>query len=154
MIFESEVRRVVPPLLWRKNPATGVLASIVLLSILLPPVRASGDATEVDQGAKGPESRALAYLAREVPRWSRENGCFSCHNNGDAARALFAATKSRHAVPAEALATTVEFLANPERWQHNGVDAAFSDKALARLQFADALADAFRVGIVKDRERL
>jgi hypothetical protein len=36
-----------------------------------------------------PEERALVYLAREVPRWSVENKCHSCHNNGDAARALY-----------------------------------------------------------------
>ena len=37
-----------------------------------------------------PEDRALAFLGREVPLWSRSNHCFSCHNNGDAARALYA----------------------------------------------------------------
>ena len=37
------------------------------------------------------EDRALAYLIREVPAWSREHKCFSCHNNGDAARALYTA---------------------------------------------------------------
>jgi hypothetical protein len=31
-----------------------------------------------------PERRAVAFLTREVPRWSVENRCFSCHNNGDA----------------------------------------------------------------------
>lgn len=35
--------------------------------------------------------RALDYLSREVPAWKKKNGCFSCHNNGDAARALMAA---------------------------------------------------------------
>src|SRR5262249_25750881 len=34
------------------------------------------------------EERAVAYLVREVPLWSQENHCFSCHNNGDGARAL------------------------------------------------------------------
>ncbi len=29
--------------------------------------------------AATPEERALAYLAREVPRWSAENHCYSCH---------------------------------------------------------------------------
>src|SRR4051794_38197216 len=40
-----------------------------------------------------PEARAIHYLAREVPAWNREHHCFSCHNNGDAARALYAATR-------------------------------------------------------------
>ena len=34
-----------------------------------------------------PEAKALTFLAREVPAWKQHNGCFSCHNNGDAARA-------------------------------------------------------------------
>jgi len=34
------------------------------------------------------EARAVEFLVREVPAWSKNNGCFSCHNNGDAARAL------------------------------------------------------------------
>ena len=40
-----------------------------------------------------PEGKALAYLAIEVPRWSSEHKCFSCHNNGDGARALYLAIK-------------------------------------------------------------
>ncbi|MFO1532763.1 MAG: ArsA-related P-loop ATPase, partial [Thermoplasmatota archaeon] len=34
------------------------------------------------------------HLAREVPRWSAENHCYSCHHNGDAARALYAAARA------------------------------------------------------------
>ena len=37
------------------------------------------------------EARAVAYLAGEVPAWRRDHPCYSCHNNGDAARALVAA---------------------------------------------------------------
>lgn len=47
--------------------------------------------TERRPALSGVESKAIGVLQREVPKWSRENGCFSCHNNGDAARALFAA---------------------------------------------------------------
>ena len=39
-------------------------------------------------------ARAVKYLAHEVPRWRAEEGCYSCHNNGDAARALMAASAS------------------------------------------------------------
>ena len=38
--------------------------------------------------APTPEEKAVAFLSREVPRWSRQKHCFSCHNNGDAAQAL------------------------------------------------------------------
>lgn len=44
-------------------------------------------------------------------------------------------------VPAEALADTVAWLARPGRWEENKGNPAFSDKKLARMQFAAALAD-------------
>lgn len=88
-----------------------------------------------------PEQRAVDYLTVEVPRWSRENGCFSCHNNGDAARALFAARDRGMKVPRAALADTLVWLSRPTTWQENKGNPAFSDKKLARLQFAAALAD-------------
>src|SRR5436190_18438939 len=83
-----------------------------------------------------PERRALAYLAREVPRWSRENRCFSCHNNGDAARALYEALSRNEPVPPEALADTTRWLARPQGWDHNGGDGPFRDKRPALVQFA------------------
>ncbi|MFN0122677.1 MAG: hypothetical protein ACKV2V_19440, partial [Blastocatellia bacterium] len=43
------------------------------------------------QGDHRAASRAVAFLAREVPAWPARNSCFSCHNNGDAARALYVA---------------------------------------------------------------
>jgi hypothetical protein len=63
-----------------------------------------------------PEQRAVDYLVQEVPRWSRENHCFSCHNNGDAARALFAARQAGYQVPDGALADTTAWLLEPDRW--------------------------------------
>jgi hypothetical protein len=97
--------------------------------------------------AASPEERAVAYLSREVPRWFRENRCYSCHNNGDAARALFAAKHRSFAVPAEAIADTLLWLSRPAGWENNRGDPASSDKKLARLQFAAALAQAFRSGV-------
>jgi hypothetical protein len=90
--------------------------------------------------AATPESRAVAYLAREVPAWPVENKCFSCHNNGDAARALFAARRDGFDVPPRALESTARFLARPEEWRHSGPEGPFSDKRLAAIQFAHALA--------------
>ncbi len=60
------------------------------------------------------EQRAIDYLAREVPRWSKENHCFSCHNNGDAARALYVARRLGYRVPGEALADTTAWLLRPQ----------------------------------------
>lgn len=84
----------------------------------------------------GPEERAVSFLSREVPAWSIENRCFSCHNNGDAARALMAARD----VDPRVLASTLRFLRAPEAWKDNGPDGEFSDQRLAALQFGFALA--------------
>jgi hypothetical protein len=104
--------------------------------------------------APAPEERAMAYLAREVPRWSAENGCYSCHHNGDAARALYEAARRGRKVPPRALADTNRWLARPADWDHNGGEGEFSDKKLAALQFAAALAAGAEAGLVKDREAL
>jgi hypothetical protein len=101
-----------------------------------------------------PEARALAYLEREVPRWSRENRCYSCHNNGDAARALLAASRVGITVPREVLADTTRWLARPEGWDHNGGEGPFSDKRLARVQFTAALAAAVESRWLDDRRAL
>src|SRR2546426_2310157 len=93
-----------------------------------------------------PEERAIAYLAREVPRWSADNKCFSCHNNGDAARALYTAVKLSYRVPAGALDDTSAWLATPDRWDQNGGEGPFSDRRLARIQFAAALRTAVETG--------
>ena len=100
------------------------------------------------------ERRAIAYLAREVPRWSMENRCFSCHNNGDAARALYTAVELAYEVPRRALADTSIWLARPDQWRHNGPDVEFSDKRLARIQFAAALVAAVEAGLVPDRRAI
>jgi hypothetical protein len=101
-----------------------------------------------------PEERAIAFLAREVPRWSRENRCFSCHNNGDAARALYHAIRLGFAVPQKALVDTCEWLAKPERWDRNEGKSGMSDKGLARIQFAAALAEALGAQQIQDHQAL
>ena len=101
-----------------------------------------------------PEQRAVDYLVREVPRWSRENHCFSCHNNGDAARALFAARQAGYTVPAGALADTTGWLLEPDRWDEVRGSPAASDKKLGRIQFSAALAEAWRTNVTRDREVL
>jgi hypothetical protein len=101
-----------------------------------------------------PESRALAYLAREVPAWSTTNKCYSCHNNGNAARALYTATRLGYTVPDQVLADTTRWLAVPAGWDKNGGDQAFNDKDLAHLQFTLALQDATSAGQVDDRRPL
>ncbi|MFN0167484.1 MAG: prenyltransferase/squalene oxidase repeat-containing protein [Bryobacteraceae bacterium] len=101
-----------------------------------------------------PEDRALAYLAKEVPAWRRENGCFSCHNNGDAARALYLAVRLGRRVDPAALHETTAWLRRPSQWENNRGDPRFSDKELARLQFAAGLAAARDAGAVVAKQAL
>jgi hypothetical protein len=93
-------------------------------------------------------TRALDYLSREVPAWKQENGCYSCHNNGDAARALMAGGRQT------AIADTLAWLAKPEAWDHQQAAAEFRDTKLARVQFALALTEAYERKLVTDREAL
>src|SRR3954452_2711972 len=104
--------------------------------------------------AVSPEQRAADYLSQEVPRWARENHCYSCHNNGDAARALYLARTRGYDVPADALADTTAWLLTPGKWGDIHGAPAASDKKLTEIQFAAALAEAYRTGAVRDRQAL
>jgi len=97
---------------------------------------------------------ALSFLSREVPSWSQENGCFSCHNNGDAARALYCALGMGYNLPGHALTETSRWLAAPSGWQENKGEPGVSDEGLARIQFAAALAEARRGNAIRDDEAL
>jgi hypothetical protein len=98
--------------------------------------------------------RAVQFLAREVPAWSRENHCFSCHNNGDGARALYAAAQRGYPIAHGSLAETTAWLLKPTRWEENPGDPGFSDKRLANLQFAAALQAGLEAGTVKEPRAL
>lgn len=101
-----------------------------------------------------PEAKALAFLQREVPAWKQTNGCFSCHNNGDAARALYAALRQGYRVPEDSVAQTNAWLSAPNQWDENKGDPGFSDKKLANLQFAAALWAAIEAGQIRETEPL
>ena len=88
-----------------------------------------------------PEERAIHYLQTDVPRWSRDNGCYSCHHNGDAARALFLAQRKGYSIDPTALAGTRQWLAAPDQWERHRGSPAFSDPRLASIQFAAAARD-------------
>ena len=86
-----------------------------------------------------PEQLAVNYLSKEVPSWSSENGCHSCHNDGDGARALFFAASHGMDVPTSALAPSTKWLRAPEGWSAKQHSSEGGDKHLARIQFAAAL---------------
>ena len=99
--------------------------------------------------AESPEKRAVAWLSQEVPRWSRENRCRSCHNDGDGASALVAARAASIEFPEEALKQGLPWLAAPEDWR--GEKPSKDDPAgveLARIQFSRALAGAVASGLL------
>ncbi len=108
----------------------------------------SGDA------GKTAEVKAVEFLKREVPAWSKNNGCFSCHNNGDAARALYLASRQGYRISVDVLADTTAWLAEPQLWDKNKGDPGSSDKRLANLQFALALLTALQTGHVSDKKGL
>ena len=104
--------------------------------------------TQVPAPSPSIEARAIAYLATEVPAWREAHPCYSCHNNGDAARALVAALgRSSGARPA--LDDTLLWLSSPARWETNGGGkGGADDKRLARIQFAHATTAAFAAALV------
>jgi hypothetical protein len=113
--------------------------------------------TDIDDGSaerSSPEAKAVAFLSEEVPRWSRENRCFSCHNNGDAARALYQASRAGYRVPEIALSDTTLWLSRPADWEHNGGSGPQSDKRLARVVFTNTLATAVETGWARDHSLL
>ena len=85
-----------------------------------------------------PEERAIQFLSADVPRWSRDNGCYSCHHNGDAARALFLAQRKGHRIDAASLSATRAWLADPAQWERQKGSPAGADPRLAAIQFAGA----------------
>lgn len=103
---------------------------------------------------KAAEVRAVEFLKREVPAWSKDNGCFSCHNNGDAARALYRASQKGYRISADVLADTTAWLAEPLLWDKNKGDPGFSDQRLANLQFAGALLTALETSHLMDKKPL
>ena len=90
-------------------------------------------------------ARGVGYLVKEVPKWKAEHPCYSCHNNGDATRALLVASAKGYDI-GTSLDDTLAFLKQPATWDQNKAPSGFDDKALARVQFASALAVAERHG--------
>jgi hypothetical protein len=96
-----------------------------------------GQPPAIGAGASA-EARAVAYLSAEVPRWRREHPCYSCHNNGDATRALIEAGRRGFDV-GPAIDDTLAWLSRPGEWDANATTGGFDDKVLAHVQFASAL---------------
>ena len=123
-------------------------ASIVLVGAIGMSAQAKKEETSVDKVDPIAHSiaRGVGYLVKEVPKWKAEHPCYSCHNNGDATRALLVASAKGYEIGAS-LDDTLGFLKQPSRWDQNKArNGADDDKQLARVQFASALAVAERYG--------
>jgi len=94
-------------------------------------------------------AKGVTYLRGEVPKWKSEHPCYSCHNNGDATRALLVAQSKGFDI-GNAINDTLAFLREPSKWDQNKAPNGLDDKALARVQFASALAVANRLGKAPD----
>ena len=113
---------------------------LITLILAVLPVSGQGRAEDLTQSEPGdPEQKAIRFLQRELAGWYEQNRCYSCHNNGDAVRALCAAKRLGYTIDLKHVRQTANWLRRPERWNENRGDPRFSDKRLARLQFAYAL---------------
>jgi hypothetical protein len=111
--------------------------AILVLSIVVSAQPADPNAAAIAKG--------VDYLKKEVPKWKAEHPCYSCHNNGDATRALLVASAKKYDI-GTSLDDTLTFLKQPSQWNQNKAPSGFDDKVLARIQFASALAVAERYG--------
>lgn len=94
-----------------------------------------------------PVEKALQFLAGEVAAWERDNHCYSCHNNGDGARALMMAAHRPDA-------GTLAWLDSPQLWDQKAKSPGASDLKLARLQFFVTATEARRAGFAKQTQPL
>jgi hypothetical protein len=127
-----------------------VLTRAMLTAVLAFLIVSVGLASQAQKGASpDPHAAAIAkgvdYLKVEVPKWKAEHPCYSCHNNGDATRALLVAGAKGYDIGAS-LDDTLAFLKQPAKWDQNKAPSGFDDKTLANIQFASALAVAERHG--------
>jgi len=106
---------------------------------------ATSSAAQTNDPAAAAIGRGVAFLRVEVPKWRKDHPCYSCHNNGDATRALLVAGARGHDI-GDSLDDTITFLKDPSKWDQNKAPGGLDDKTLARIQFASALAVAERHG--------
>ncbi|HUY88957.1 MAG TPA: prenyltransferase/squalene oxidase repeat-containing protein [Pirellulales bacterium] len=114
----------------------------------------AGSPAQCEAQLAQPEQRAMDFLARETAAWPAANKCFSCHNNGDAARALYAAVQRGYDVPADRLRETSDWLSKPADWRKAKIPEEFRDDRLSAIQFGAALVSAVEAGGVPERKTL
>lgn len=122
-------------------------SAFLLVLSTAPSAQLTKEAAAIDKADPhaAPIARGVGYLVKEVPKWKAEHPCYFCHNNGDATRALLVAGAKGYDI-GTSLDDTLAFLKQPATWDQNKAPGGVDDKALARVQFASALAVAERHG--------
>lgn len=114
-----------------------------------PPVRS--DASRLGKADASATARSLEFLSREMSEWPRENGCYSCHNNGDAARAIYLAMRMERFPLGRTVSDS--WLKEPSGWQLPDEEKGpEGDQSLADLQFALAAERWAEVARHQDRD--
>ncbi len=118
------------------TPTKRAQTSILLASVLFGTIQAANLDT--------PSQKAFRYLASESLQWARDNKCYSCHNNGDAARALFLTASDSNEFSNPQWNELFSWYRKPEGW----IDATNSDldlsPTLGLVQFGAASRSALR----------
>src|SRR5262245_44101518 len=107
------------------------LASLTISVVL---AAQSTQPAQPDATTKNAITKGVGDIKVEVPKWKAEHPCYSCHNNGDATRAMLVAGAKGFDV-GTALDDTLNFLRDPSQWDQNKAPAGIDNKALARVQF-------------------
>ena len=115
-----------------------IAAALVLFAIALGGALLGAQAPQATLAQESPVAKGVAYLVVEVPRWRAEHPCYSCHNNGDAVRALIAASGRGYEI-GTSIDDTLAWLSTPERWDSNAQRGGSDDLPLRRIQFAATL---------------
>lgn len=130
------------PLFAKKQPLDSVTTKLPLFALLVIAIAFSTSiAFSAEQTEKKTaQQKAIDYLSKHIPRWKPQQKCFSCHHNGDAARAMFLAKRKGFRIPDNVLEGTKTWLKKPSEWKNNGGGKGpQSDKKLAAIQFANGL---------------
>ncbi len=118
-------------------------ATLTVCFVLFVPTIFAGaiEPTELDKAIQ----RSIHYLAVEVPQWQKENDCASCHNQGDASRALIEAHRQKLFNGQSSLQTSIDWIGQPGHWELNRGLPEANDPTLSNLQFASTLLAAHKV---------
>ena len=120
------------------NSRTKLARAIVLIISIL---AESSQARDLKQASL----KAFQYLEKESLQWVQENKCYSCHNNGDAARALFLTSPKLAArFSGPQWRELIEWYQEPDKWNEASNRELDLSPTLGLVQFAATSIEAQR----------